>query len=148
VHQRPDSGLSPDRRIGTPAGPHGRGAVGAVLSSVLLLLLVVSGANGFAARGGSVHSSSAVPTAAAAGSVSTPGTPDRRQSPEAGGAARYQYEAGWAPLHPEPADVVVNAWRSPPGLVEPATGTGPAVVALTVRVSHRGRAPPAGSLLM
>jgi hypothetical protein len=124
----------------------------ALISAALLLLTVVAGVGGvggFAALG--QPSAAPVATVAAASTIAVPVVGDRRvgdrRTATALGTAGQQHSIGWAPHPPEPADLPATAWRLPLGSASSAVEVAPAVVALTIQVSHRGRAPPAGSLL-
>lgn len=135
------------RRIGAAQVAATR-PLSALISAALLLLTVVAGVGGvggFAAL--SLPAGSPVSTVAAASSIATPVVGDRRAAPALGTPAKPQHAAGWAPHHPEPADLTALGRQQPAGLVDATVEAAPAVVALTVQVSHRGRAPPAGSLL-
>jgi hypothetical protein len=123
--------------------------VSALISAALLLLTVVAGvgeAGGFAVLGRAP--AAPVTTVAAVSTIAVPVTGDRRAAPALRVHRGKLHAAGWAPLQPEPADVAATGWQPPTGLVDLAVEAGPAVVALTIEVSHRGRAPPAGSPLL
>jgi hypothetical protein len=137
------------------------GPLSALISAALMLLLMVAGVGGvggFAALGAAPPSpgpasvalgtAPAVPasTLAAASTVGVPVSKDRRAVPVLGTPSSQLYKAGSVPPLPEAADVPVAGWQPPAGLVDAVVPAGPAVVALTIRVSHRGRAPPARSL--
>jgi hypothetical protein len=134
----------------------------AVLLSAALMLLVtvagVGGVGGFAALGAAPSRAGAasvtlgtvpaVPASAlaAASTVGIPVSKDRRAVPALGTPSSQLYKAGSLPPHPDAADVPVTGWQPPAGLVDAVAQASSAVVALTIQVSHRGRAPPAGSL--
>jgi hypothetical protein len=121
--------------------------VSALISAVLLLLTTVAGVGGvggFAALGKAP--SRAGSTVAAASTIAVPVAGERRAALGLGIAGGHQRMAGWAPHHPDSADVPAAGWQPPAGLADATVEAGPAVLALTVQVAHRGRAPPAGSL--
>jgi hypothetical protein len=133
----------------------------AVLLSAALMLLVtvagVGGVGGFAALGAAPSRAGAasvtlgtvpaVPASAlAASTVGIPVSKDRRAVPALGTPSSQLYKAGSLPPHPDAADVPVTGWQPPAGLVDAVVQASSTVVALTIQVSHRGRAPPAGSL--
>ena len=135
--------------------------ISVLISAALMLLIMVSGVGGVGGFAGlgpaptrpgsasvALGTAPAVPAAALA-AVSTIGMPvskDRRAVPALGTPSSQQHKAGWVPLHPEAADVPATDWQPPAGLIDTVIEASPAVVALTILVSHRGRAPPAGSL--
>jgi len=139
--------------------------ISALISAALLLLTVVAGVGGVggfaglgktaAASAGTTAPATTTTPAVAASTIAVPlagdrrtaPTGDRRAAPALGTPSSQQHTAGWAPHHPEAAHVPAIGWQQPIGLTHLAVEAGPAVIALTIQVSHRGRAPPAGSLL-
>jgi hypothetical protein len=127
----------------------------ALISAALLLLTMVAGVGGVGGFAG-LGPASAAPraqaaaapstVAAAASTIGTPVTGERRAAPALGTASSKKHTAGWAPNDPESAELPAAGWQSPVGLVDAAVSAPPAVLALTIQVSHRGRAPPVGSL--
>jgi hypothetical protein len=125
----------------------------ALISGVLLLLTVVAGVGGVGGFAGVGRpSAQPVTTVAAASTVAVVAgdrrTGDRRAATALGSPAGQQHAAGWTPPLPEPADLPAIAWQHPAGPAAPAVEAAPTVIALTIQVSHRGRAPPAGSLFL
>jgi hypothetical protein len=115
---------------------------------MLLLLAVVAGVGGGAESAVLGQASIApVATLAAASTNALPVSGDRRAVPALGSPSSQQYKAGWLPRQAETADVPAADWQPPLGLINAAVAASPAVVLLTIQVSHRGRAPPAASLL-
>lgn len=124
----------------------------ALISAALLLLTVVAGVGGVGGFAGLGQPSAApVATVAAASTIAVPVTGERRAGERRAGPAlgtsTGQHAAGWAPQLPEPADLPAAAGWPPAGSAGPVVEVAPVVIALTIQVSHRGRAPPAGSLL-
>jgi hypothetical protein len=94
----------------------------------------------------SLPSSSSPTVSSSRASTPAPGLAERRQAP-AKVVAGARSAASWASVQPEPvADVPVGGWLPPPGRVAGVVAASPEVIALTIRVSHSGRAPPAGVL--
>jgi hypothetical protein len=125
----------------------------ALISAALLLLTVVAGVGGVGGFSGLGKTSVApVSTVAAASTIGIPVVGDRRAgerraAPALGTPGHQQHASGWLPHSPELADLPAIAWQPPFGLADSAVEPAPAVIALTIQLSHRGRAPPAGSLL-
>jgi len=117
--------------------------VSALISAALLLLTVVAGGaglGGFAALGRAPAAPAAV---AAASTIAVPVAGDRRSAPALSAPGTFKRLAGGAPQHPDAADLPA-ADRRPSRFTAAAVEAEPAVIALTLLVSHRGRAPPAG----
>ena len=135
------------RRIGVAAAA-ATGSISGLISAVLLLLTVVAGVGG-GAESAVLSRASAAPiaTLAATSTSALPVSGDRRAAPVLGSPSSQQYKAGWTPRQAEAADVPAADWQPPRGLIDAAVAASPAVILLTIRVSHRGRAPPAASLL-
>jgi hypothetical protein len=148
-HQRVGSADILDAMTGCLSTPPAavRRPLSALVGAALLLLTMVAGAGGIGGFGAAGRAASApISTAAAASLSSVPAAGDRRAAPALATVGKQRQLAGWAPHHPEPADAGSTGWRSPAGLVDGPVEAAPAVVALTIRTSNRGRAPPAGSL--
>jgi hypothetical protein len=137
-----------ERRLGTAqaAARADQRPLSALISAALLLLGAVAGVGGFAGAG-TVSAVSSPSSVASASTTSTRVSTDRRSAPVLGKPGSQQQVSGWARHHPEPADVAVIGTYPPAGLVDAPIPTGTAGFALTIDVSHQGRAPPAGSLL-
>lgn len=126
----------------------------ALISSALLLLAVMAGVSGVAGFAGPAApgagpstGSPPVTSSAAASTTSIPITGERRSVTVLGASTGSRPVAsGWAPHHPEHADLPVAPPVQPVRFVQAPVRAGPSVVVLTIQVSHRGRAPPAGSL--
>jgi hypothetical protein len=121
--------------------------ISALISAALLLLAVVAGVGGvggFSTLGST--SAKRTATVAAASTIAVPVTHDRRNAPALRTPGTHQHKDGWAPLHaPEVAsDLPAVSWQQPTGLIDLPVEARPDVIALTIEVSHRGRAPPAG----
>jgi hypothetical protein len=146
------------RRIGGAQASATR-PLSALISAALLLLAVVAGVSGVAGFAGPGVTAGPGPSAGpavattvvAASTTSIPIATERRSVTVLGTAAKSRQEAaGWAPQHPhhpQPADVALVPVVKPLRFVQAPVRAGPSVVTLTILVSHRGRAPPAGTLL-
>jgi hypothetical protein len=122
-------------------------AFSALIGAALLLLTMIAGVGGAGALS-AIGTASATPVLAV-GAVSTNAaqtTGDRRATTLPGVGSRQQHP-GWAPDRVDAGEPVATGWQQPSGLVDLAVEAGPSIIALTIQVSHRGRAPPAGSLL-
>jgi hypothetical protein len=80
---------------------------------------------------------------ASASTIAVPVAGDRRSAPALNAPGSLKRLAGWAPQHPDAADLPATD-RPLSRFTAPAVEAEPAVIALTIQVSHRGRAPPAG----
>ena len=118
-----------------------------LVSAALLLLSVVAGVGGFVGAGVSAAAAK-VSTVAAASTTSSRVAAERRSTPVMSTLGSRQQVFGAAPHHPEPADLAVRQWHGPTGPGSLRIPAASAELVLTIQVSHRGRAPPAGSLLV
>ena len=118
-----------------------------LVSAALLLLSVVAGVGGFVSAGATAAVAK-VSTVASPSTTSTRVAADRRSTPVLSTLGSRQQVLGAAPQHPEFADVAVTGWLPPFGLGTVSIPSESAALVLTIQVTHRGRAPPAGSLLV
>jgi hypothetical protein len=119
-----------------------------LISAALLLLTMVAGVGGtggFAALGRT--SAAPLSTAAAASAIAVPVVGERRAAPVLGSPGNHRHASGWSPHLPDPATAPGPGWQFPSGPLTSVVPAAATVVALTVQVSHRGRAPPLGLLL-
>jgi len=141
-----------NRRIGEAQVAATR-PLSALISAAFLLLAVVAGVSGVAgfadpAAAATPVGARSITSTAAASTTSIPLVTERRSVTVLGASSGSRPElAGWAPHHPEHADLPVAPPVQPARFVQAPVRAGPSVVVLTIQVSHRGRAPPAGSLL-
>jgi hypothetical protein len=118
-----------------------------LVSAALLLLSVVAGVGGFVGAGASAAAAK-VSTVASTSATSTRVAADRRSTPVLSTPGSRKQVFGAAPHHPESADVAVTGWLPPFGLGTVSIPSEAAELVLALQVTHRGRAPPPGSLLV